>query len=761
MPQLILPLVPKGATQICDLVYVFRGEDRWTYFYGTQPIYTHKPKDNQTFRFVTSQLIDSGACRQAQIIKTFGVSKSSVIRSVKKLRDKGPKSFFEKRRVRRGGTVLNKDVLEKAQDLLGRGCSKKDAADELGIKYDTLRKAVCDGRLRDFKSNEITISKSSRNVVDAAAADGMGTACTRVVERVLASMGKCTGASVNFETCLDVPKGGVLCALPTLLTNGLLNGAEQMLGKVTGYYTIFHILLLLAFMALCRIKTVEKLRGYAPGEFGRLLGLDRIPEARCLRKKLDKMSTNEAAEHWAAHLSRHWLNAEYEAVGTLYIDGHVRVYHGHLTKLPRRYVSRQRLCLRGVTDYWVNDAIGCPFFVIEKVVDPGMLDTLKKDIVPRLLKDVPGQPTKEQFESEDKLDKAKLLCRFILVFDREGYSPEFFAEMWREHRIACISYHKYPGKEWPEERFNEHKVTTPRGEVTKMHLCEMGSLVGSKKPVWMREVRKLTESGHQTSIISTAFKLDATELAGRMFSRWCQENFFRYMMQHFDIDQINEHGAQSIPDTQRVVNPAWRELNRKKNSIVNKLRYRQSRFGSMTIHPETKDEPEKYEIWVDKKAKLFEEIQDYEHQRDKMKSELKNTDKHITLAELDEKDKFHGLRPGRRRLVETVRMIAYRAETAMVGMLISPTVDSTAARRLLQDLFISEADILPDIGNNQLRIRVHNASRPAANRALGKLFSCLNDAEIKYPGTDIRLVYELQGDTGQSRGQGVTLTSQR
>ncbi len=748
MPQLILPLVPKGATQISDLVTVFRDENRWTYFYGTYPIYSHMTKDTRMFRLVTSQLIVAGSCRQTQIIKTFGVSKSSVIRAANKLRDHGAESFFEKRRGRRGGTVLKKDVLEKAQSLLDQEYSKKDAAEKLGVKYDTLRKAVCDGRLRGPNSKETAISKSSRSVVDATAADGMGTACTRVVERILASVGKCNGATVHFETCLDVPKGGVLCALPTLLANGLLNGAEQMLGKVTGYYTIFHILLLLAFMALCRIKTVEKLRGYAPGEFGKLLGLDRMPEVRCLRKKLDDLSTGEASEHWAAHLSRHWMNANSEMVGTLYIDGHVRVYHGHLTKLPRRYVSRQRLCLRGTTDYWVNDAIGCPFFVVEKVVDPGLLNTLRTDIVPRLLEDVPGQPTKEQLKEES--EEAKLLCRFILVFDREGYSPEFFAQMWTEHRIACISYHKYPDEKWPEEWFTEHKVTMPRGEEINMDLCEMGSLVGSdKKAVWMREVRKLTESGHQTSIISTAFNLPETELAARMFSRWCQENFFGYMMQHFDIDQINEHGDQKLSDTERVVNPVWRELTRKKNSLVSKLRNRQSRFGAMTIHPKTKDGSKKYEKWVEKKANLLEEIQDYEHQRDRMKSELKNMEKHIIWAELEEKDKFHTLRPGRRRLMETVRMIAYRAETAMVGMLVGPTVDSTAARRLLQDLFISEADILPDIENNQLRVRVHNASRPAANRALVQLLRYLNDAEIKYPGTDLRLTYELRGQVDQ------------
>ena len=121
---------------------------------------------------------------------------------------------------------------------------------------------------------------------------------------------------------------------------------------------------------------------------------------------------------------RNWPSA-------LYVDGHVRLYHGSQTSLPKRYVSRQRLCLRGTTDYWVNDALGQPFFVVERPIDHGLLEALRSDIVPRLLKDVPGQPTVE----ESKADRYR--ARFVILFDREGYSPEFFKEMWQNppHRL--------------------------------------------------------------------------------------------------------------------------------------------------------------------------------------------------------------------------------------------------------------------------------------------------------------------------------------
>jgi Transposase protein len=396
-----------------------------------------------------------------------------------------------------------------------------------------------------------------------------------------------------------------------------------------------------------------------------------------------------------------------------------------ISKPPRRFVSRERLCLRGTTDYWVNDAIGRPFFVVDKPVDPGLLQTLQADIIPRLLKDVPAQP------SEQMLNDNPQQCRLILVFDREGYSPAFFKKMWLGHRIGCMTYHKHPGEDWPVEWFGKQKISMPNGETITMELAEMGSLVGSgKNAMWMREIRKLTESGHQTSLISTVYELCHTQLGARMFSRWCQENFFRYMMKHFAIDLLQEYGTEELPDTERVVNPSWRVLDKSRNSIQNKLLYRLARFAEMSLHPKTEDNAVKYEKWVTKKAELLEQIEQFESELDELKMKLKKEPKHIAWSELAEEDKFFRLPQGRKRLTDTVKMIAYRAESSMASILKAQTVDMAAARRLLQDLYVTEADILPRPEENILHVLVHSASRPASNEALTKLFDELNTAEV-------------------------------
>ncbi len=666
-------------------------------------------------------------------------------------------AFLKPRGSQRSGTVMRPEVIEQSQELLDACATRRAVADELEIPYGTLVKAIRDGRLNE-PDGEVLSSKSDRSVIDAQAAEGMGTACTRSGERLLTALGLLQGAEIRFEPCRDVPYGGVLCALAALLSNGLLSGVDKSLAKIGGYYHGLHVLLLLGFMALTRIKTVESLRGKAPGELGKLMGLDRIPEVRCLRRKMDELSRNESAKRWAVELGRLWMEAEPESVGTLYVDGHVRVYHGHQTKLPRKFVSRQRLCLRGMSDYWVNDQTGRPFFLVDKVVDPGLLKVLREDIVPRLLREVPHQPGSEELDADPHL------CRFILVFDREGYSPEFFRDMWADHRIGCITYHKHPSKAWPQSSFTEEWVTMPNGETVTMKLAERGSLVGTgKKALWMREVRKLTESGHQTSLISTAYGLEYTRLVAGMFTRWCQENFFKYMMEHFAIDLLGEYGLETLPDTVQVVNPAWRELERQRNSVLNKLKYRKVRFAEITLHPASQEDPSKLKRWEQNKAQLLEEIQNFEQEITELKNGLKNTDKHIQWDQLEEQDRFKKPAPARKYLMDSVRMIAYRAETAMSALITGPTVDTAAARRLLQDLFVSEADITPDPENQRLLINVHRGSRPAADLVLTGLFAHLNEAEIIYPGTDLRIVYDFVAakKISAEKENGVTSTSQR
>ena len=358
-------------------------------------------------------------------------------------------------------------------------------------------------------------------------------------------------------------------------------------------------------------------------------------------------------------------------------------------------------------------------------------------MVPRLLSDVPAQPT----DLELKADPYR--CRFLMIFDREGYSPAFFRRMWQEHRIACITYHKYPEDDWPTSEFSEVTATTPRGETVKMKLAERGSYLDRHADgLWVREVRKLTKSGHQTSLISTAYGQQGLANAVALFSRWCQENFFRDMMQHFAIDALSEYRTEEIPDTNRpVVNPAWRELDRQCRRAKAKFTQRAARFAALTLNSEA-DEA-KTARWEQQKADLREQLEQWEHEVNSLKQQMKSTPHHLEWDQFPEDAKFERLAPSRKRLTDTVKLVAYRAETALSDLLRESLPREDDSRSLLRDLFRSDADITPHCHSKLLEVRIHTLANPRSNRAIQHLLDQLNNAQCTYPGTDFRLHYIL------------------
>jgi hypothetical protein len=564
----------------------------------------------------------------------------------------------------------------------------------------------------------------------------MGYGTTRSLERMAAALGRLDGAPISFERLQDVPEGGVLCALPALLENGLLSGVGKPFTMSEGFYPIEAIFLLLALMALARIPSLEALRYVVPGEWGKLLGLDRIPEVRTLRQKIAELCWPAGrAERWSGQLAREWMAAQPQSAGVYYADGHVRLYHGKLTALPRRYVARERLCLRGTTDYWVNALDGRPFFVVSRPVDPGLLSVLRDDVVPRLLADAPGQPSEEALAAEP------LRSRFTLVFDREGYSPDFFLEM-KEQRIAVLTYHKFPGPGWPVNDFEPREVTLVHGEKVLLQLAERG--VRLSKGLWVREVRhRCDRSGHQSAILCTDYQAELTGVAVAMFARWCQENFFKYMCEHYSIDRLVEYGTEALPDTTPVVNPAWRELDsqiRRQNGL---LQREVAAFGSLELPADL--DPAAMAACEQKKGTLRQCIEARRAQLATLKAQRKALPKHLPIKDLPEAERFSRLRADKKHFVHTIKIIAYRAETAMAQIAREKLARLDDARALLRQLYRSAVDLIPDQANKTLTVRLHHLTTHAHDQILAHLCAELNATETVFPGTDLRLIYQLGG----------------
>jgi prepilin-type processing-associated H-X9-DG protein len=395
-----LPGFPDGARRIGTWLSIVEKDGLVSYFLGGDNYFSHPAGDRKSERFALTSLMENGHVRACDLEKPpLGIPHRTLMHWKAQCRKDGPASFFRNIEGPRP-PIMTPEKSAECASLLANGHRPSEVARLAGIQESTLRKALKRQGVPRLTKNaatnepkDIGVSKSERSRADAEAADGMGTACARADERVAAAMGLVACATARFEAGHDVQMAGLLAGLPALCANGLLTGLRKHLHLPKGFYSALHILLTLGFMALGRIRRPEGLRHVPPGELGKVIGLDRVPEVRTLREKIAIMASAGNPGAWMKELAKSWMENDPDEAGYLYVDGHVRVYHGDKANLPRRYVSRERLCLRGTTDYWVNEAIGRPFFVISKAVTEGLADSLVKDIVPDLLASVPRRRT--------------------------------------------------------------------------------------------------------------------------------------------------------------------------------------------------------------------------------------------------------------------------------------------------------------------------------------------------------------------------------
>lgn len=556
----------------------------------------------------------------------------------------------------------------------------------------------------------------------------IGVAATRVEDRVLAALGL-QKSNISFDSCESIEYGGVLFLLPFLLANGLLSYKKYYSRRLSGYYDFDSVILTVAFMYLCRIKSVEQLKHFSPGEMGKLLGLDRIPEARCLRGMIKELSVQERASQWNAYLSEDWINQEDTSI--YYIDGHVQVYHGHLANLGKKHVGRQKLCLPGMMEFWVNNADGLPYFYVTGQVNEKLQEMITTQLAPRLLELTDGKV------SQQELDTDELLPIFTLVFDREAYSPSFFRHLWESFRIAVITYRKNVKDKWDEEGFSAYDVGT---EVeTTMYLCEKQVELNGVK---MREVRKLTETGHQTSVITTNYKIPVVQIALYMFSRWAQENFFRYMRQEYDIDRIVQYGVDELDQIIMVVNREYSNLSHKLKKLREKKARRQANLYVLEAE-NIEGEMEQTGKNIEKQLYLKQEIELIEADEQEILDQGKQHPYKISIGEMPDHVRYNKLKTESKHLQNIIKIICYRAETAIANLLAAHyKKNSDEIRALVKSIIFAKADIYPDYQANTLTVRLNSLATPRDNMAIREICQTLNDNEVVFPGTNLKLFFK-------------------
>jgi len=230
--------------------------------------------------------------------------------------------------------------------------------------------------------------------------------------------------------------------------------------------------------------------------------------------------------------------------------------------------------------------------------------------------------------------------------------------------------------------------------------------------------------------------------AAKLFSRWSQENFFKYMSENFDFDRMIEYGTEPVDQKYSIPNPDYKKLTYQ----LKKAREKKARLEARVYKKMNENDQLSVEQFMKsfpKMSPLIEQIEEYDEQIKDLLAKRKNAPSRITIAEMPVEQRYNKLKQEGKKLKNAIIMIVYRAESALLNILSDYYNDAyKEGREILKEIFTSDADMIPDYENKKLTIKLHSLSTPRANQAVIKLCAFLNQTETLFPYTNLRLIYE-------------------
>lgn len=226
-----------------------------------------------------------------------------------------------------------------------------------------------------------------------------------------------------------------------------------------------------------------------------------------------------------------------------------------------------------------------------------------------------------------------------------------------------------------------------------------------------------------------------------MFARWSQENFFKYMRGHYHLDRLVDYSLEQIPESTKVVNPKYREADGKVRKLAAQLSRKRCKCNELILCDDI--EPNKVEEYETKKQVLLEEVEQMALSLVELKNHRRATSKHVKLSDLPEEDRFKMLGMKSKYFIDVIKLVAYRTETAMVNIARQTMRRQDEARNLLRSLYSADADIIPDYAAETLTVRLHQPANKCSAIIIGDICRQLNATNTEFPGTKLRLSYEL------------------
>ena len=711
------------------------------------PLAQYAVGDQMAESYAMVSLVEQGWASQKEVARAFGCSTRSVRRYQCRLDNGGLPALGRPR-----GYPCKRPRLSRARErLVGRlkaqGTGNKEIARRVGVTPKAIRKLLKRMGWRDQEPVQFILPiteprgdpklsafspSMSEDTTDKSSISDEPKPSTRVstedepvpssfdsdpadrrMDRLLAYLGMLDDAAPLFRSGAHVPHGGVLLALPALVESGIFTIVRKIYGSIgPAFYGLRTTFIALLLMALLRIKRPEALKEHSPEDLGSVLGLDRAPEVKTLRRKLSRLAAFGRAGDLGRALAQKRVEDRGTAMGFLYVDGHVRVYHGKRI-LPKAHVARRRLAMPATTDYWVNDVAGDPVFVITAEANAGMVKML-----PGVLEEIRAVVGER---------------RIAVVFDRGGFSPKLFLRLIA-NGFDILTYRKGSSPRVARSRFTvREEVIDGRTVSYTLADQEVRLLAGKLR---LRQVTRLRDN-HQTPVLTSRRDLSAVEVAFRMFERWRQENFFKYLREEYALDTLVDYEV--VPDNPErdVPNPKRADLTVKLQQAKAEFERLTAEYGAEAFMSAEQIEPTSRKAAQKQLAKRMREAFD---RITELQQKRKKVPARVPVAIATGKDVVK-LEPERKLLTNLVKMVAYQAESDLFH-LVSPHYKRATdeGRTLIQSALAVPADITV-VAGTELRVLLAPLSSGHRTRAIAGVCEELNHRSIVFPGSRLQLKF--------------------
>jgi hypothetical protein len=368
-------------------------------------------------------------------------------------------------------------------------------------------------------------------------------------------------------------------------------------------------------------------------------------------------------------------------------------------------------------DYWLNDMTGDPLFVVTAEANAGLVKML-----PVVLEEV------RAFVGER---------RVTIVFDRGGWSPKLFAKLIAEG-FDILTYRKGRFPRVARKRFPVHRAVLDGREITYT-LADQGVRFLNGK-LRLRQVTRLSEDGHQTPIITSRRDLSAVEVAFRMFERWRQENFFKYLREEYALDALVDYRVEKDNPTREVPNPARAAVAAKLKEVHAELTRLQAEYGVEALENIEWARPTMRGFKI-AKGKLGKAILAARKCLATLEARRAAMPQRVPVEDVVEGNVVK-LAPERKHLTNVLKMVAYQAESDLLR-LVTPHYRRAAdeGRTLIQTGLQAPASIEPT--ERELRVTLAPLSSAHRTRAIAAVCEALNDTRSRFPGTRLVLRYAV------------------